>query len=134
MRIEIHQLETGEKNRRKTNKILVPGAASDQYDVVDGGLVQLGISHRLLHRLQRALEAVLVKTRVFFKLTQPSGFLGFLGFWVFKFLGFWFFWGFDFFCFFDFLFFLVFWFFGGFLGLYGFFVGFLGGFFWVGFL
>jgi hypothetical protein len=64
-------------------KIFVPGAAPDQYDVVDGGLVQLGVPHRLLHRLQRALEAGLVKTRGYFKKTQPSDFFGFFRFFLF---------------------------------------------------
>jgi hypothetical protein len=34
----------------------VPGAASYEDDVVDGGFVHLGIAHRLLNRLQGALH------------------------------------------------------------------------------
>jgi hypothetical protein len=53
---------------------------------VDGGLVQLGIPHRLLHRLQRALEAGLEIQKTRF-LKNPAqwvfrfflGFFGFLG-------------------------------------------------------
>jgi hypothetical protein len=34
----------------------VPGAAADEDDVVDGGLVHFGVAQRLLHRLQRVLH------------------------------------------------------------------------------
>merc|ERR1719474_1152841 len=38
-----------------------PGGATDKDDVVDGGLVHLGVPHRLLNRLEGALEEVRAK-------------------------------------------------------------------------
>jgi hypothetical protein len=90
LQTENRRQEKKNQNWRKSRRekiIFVPGAASDQYDVVDGGLVQLCIPHRLLHRLQRALEAGVGKN-------SPEVLLGFLVF----FCGFFgFFWGFFFF-------------------------------------
>ncbi len=43
-------------NSQDAIPLRVPGAAADEDDVVDGGLVHLGVTQRLFHRLQRVLQ------------------------------------------------------------------------------
>ncbi len=51
----------------------VPGAASYEDDVIDGGFVHLGIAHCLLNRLQSALHRNMNISGVYILETPPPG-------------------------------------------------------------